>query len=644
MDLWFAEASLQLAFSLDVGVQFAGGFDSTVSGSIASTKFKCEIYKVHNNDPKFHPKFIQDISKVESVDDMMKYVKKYGIFYKETATLGGTLEQISKVSQVNFASRSSNSLDINLALSFAAQASGFGMKGGGNLAASLTASTSEAKQNGFEKTSSFSRIIVKGGSPGSYGSNVANPIQSWAENLDLLPMPIDYKVKYVVDLIPDSWFIASGLNVKQLWRDAQRKLYVGKFAEQPNSFYDDDTLTTIGKTEGLFIRQLSFLVTTYTGISFFTSDGTKYHVREHAFTGRMISNIGAAEITNMESTIKKPDLFINTQKFISSSDCYYQTKDGNFFDFTGLIKYGNDNFVSKYQDYTVYFNLCGVSQKCNSLESRTDSQACKITADGTKVYSLGLNTKAEVSPIADGLSLKYTGAVDASSCGAGKARIVTYNFLCDMTGIGFVVGDLVGTSTCQYEITIKSSYACPTVRIYDVFTGRFYRMRIMSFLTDTKVLMATVNHPPNHIQVRIKFETDVWTGDSKIVFRLYTEFETLEATRYPSEIPGSGLISFDPTKYPGDLLGLSIDRVVGSAAADNRYSLKVRSVLAMQQCPDKDKKITSDCVSKKVLSIENGYARAFVSPIGNFEYKNDEKPVFVPLNLYGISSSYAIYE
>ncbi|EFA79400.1 hypothetical protein PPL_07818 [Heterostelium album PN500] len=588
MDYWLVEASLQLAFSLDFGMQFAGGYDSTVSGSIASTKFQCEIYKAHNNDPKFHPKFIQDISKVKSVDDMMVVVKKYGIFYKETATLGGTLEQVSKVSQVNFASRSSNSLDINLALSFAAQASGFGMKGGGSFEGYFDYSSSESKQNGFEQSSSFSRIIVKGGAAGSYGANVNNPIKSWADNLDLLPMPIDYKVKYVVDIIPDAWQIKSGSNVKQLWRDAQRKLYVGKFKSIQNTLYSGITV----------------------------SKGS----------------------------------FENKNAFSSVSTCRYLGSNGNYYDFGEFIKYQNEYYKTNFplnqdEKYDIYFNLCGNVSLCDNLLGYTNNQACMI--ESTKNNSLGSGTP-EVREIPNGLSLLYTAnPSDKKKCGSSnKNRTLSIELLCDLT-IDMSISDLSESPECKYKLTIKSKYACPQIHLYDAFTSRFYRLTPETIIGSSPfaVKYQPFDYKPNHIQLYIKLVTSgVPSINDQMVIRLYTQYKTFIEYRLFSEVAFDPLfISFDSNEYPGEIIGMSII-LIGAPNIASFFHMSVGYVLAIQQCPDVNGKITSDCVSPKVTSIEKGYSRAYVSAPGDYDYNSGI--IFVPLNPFGVgdSSAYSFYK
>lgn len=90
-------------------------------------------------------------------------------------------------------------------------------------------SNSKATQDDFELRSTKSSIITYGGAPGSFGpesdqsgasTNAPSSWGAWAETVDLLPVPIDFTLGRVYDILEqlDS-------NIQARWLSAEKNFY-----------------------------------------------------------------------------------------------------------------------------------------------------------------------------------------------------------------------------------------------------------------------------------------------------------------------------------------------------------------------------------------------------------------------------------
>ncbi|GAM28850.1 hypothetical protein SAMD00019534_120260 [Acytostelium subglobosum LB1] len=219
-------AKSSLAMSSSTSVNNAKDLENKTSGSITTTTFKCQISTIQMDDsitPNFHPKFLHDISRVVDKESMKRVVSKYGIYYKKWATFGGTLEQVNSVSSSFTSSQSSQSLESCLSMSFAESITAEGTGESANLANSLSSQVGKDTATSFDRSSTGTMLVIKGGAPGSYGEDIDDPLESWVGSIDLMPYPIDFNLGLVSDLIPDSWQItnSSDTTVKKLWIDAE---------------------------------------------------------------------------------------------------------------------------------------------------------------------------------------------------------------------------------------------------------------------------------------------------------------------------------------------------------------------------------------------------------------------------------------
>ncbi|KAF2075449.1 hypothetical protein CYY_003230 [Polysphondylium violaceum] len=260
----FVSMSAEASFSHSETKTTASEMQKKMDGSISVTELHCETSKIHLIETKFHPKFIQDISKAfvegdqaKSDELMQNVMKKYGTIYYQSATLGGKLEVISIVSNSFTSRKSSNEVEKSTEVTASLQLSGsvFGASASAGIegSVSLDSTNSESEQNDYETNSMRSTVKVYGGEPGSYGKdNDANAFNSWAKNVDIVPFPIDYKVGYISDIIPKSWFFKGTHSIKEAWERNELLLYKDYFKSKKSKHIDQIVLSTLKKDDTVY--------------------------------------------------------------------------------------------------------------------------------------------------------------------------------------------------------------------------------------------------------------------------------------------------------------------------------------------------------------------------------------------------------
>ncbi|KAF2073689.1 hypothetical protein CYY_005006 [Polysphondylium violaceum] len=220
----FVQVSVSASLSLSKSTKSASDTESKKDGSISKTTISCETTKVHIVEHRFHPKFIQEVSN-SFVDgdpnnsnlNLQKVIKKYGSTYLKFATFGGKIEVITVVDHSFSSIKSSSEVANSMEMSVSAQVSSKVLSGSVSSTQGRDSKTDTAEQNTFEDNSERSTMQIYGGQPGSYGKEDPNSFATWAKTVDLVPYPIDFKVGYVADILPDSWFFKDGHSVKMAW-------------------------------------------------------------------------------------------------------------------------------------------------------------------------------------------------------------------------------------------------------------------------------------------------------------------------------------------------------------------------------------------------------------------------------------------
>lgn len=80
----------------------------------------------------------------------------------------------------------------------------------------LTRQLQKKQQKEFENNSFRSSVITYGGPPGAFGpqtSGSPTSFSTWASSVDLLPVPIEYTLKPISDIIPRSWKFSGSATV-----------------------------------------------------------------------------------------------------------------------------------------------------------------------------------------------------------------------------------------------------------------------------------------------------------------------------------------------------------------------------------------------------------------------------------------------
>jgi hypothetical protein len=231
--IWGVSIDASASLSLSSTSKSASQQRQKNSGQLAVTDTICYTTKVVNvDDPgniHFSSQFIKRIADIESNRGTKTYVdliKDFGSHYYKSASLGGRLRQISSIEKKKFFSLASSEVSSSLSTSLKAGASGYGYSARGSVDYSSSQSGSSSDQQEFEDNTSKTDIIASGGAPGSFGppgssdDSAPNTYSSWAATVDLLPIPVDFKVAVIGDLLPNS--------IKKRWYDGLKDFISGK--------------------------------------------------------------------------------------------------------------------------------------------------------------------------------------------------------------------------------------------------------------------------------------------------------------------------------------------------------------------------------------------------------------------------------
>ncbi|EFA75955.1 hypothetical protein PPL_10531 [Heterostelium album PN500] len=207
VDLGKWGGSADLAYSKSKSTMTAKSLETKESGDTISVKVKCITSTVTRNSIRFHKNFVRDIAKVKNVQEMANFIEKYGALYYTSSSLGGSLGVMIRVNSNSV--RTQNTQEIKESAEISAGASLKTPYGGGSekYTGSDDSNIKTDEQSQFEESTTKSRVLVRGGALGSFGPDYTAPstFSEWAKSVDLRPVPIDYKVGFVGNIIPPSW-------------------------------------------------------------------------------------------------------------------------------------------------------------------------------------------------------------------------------------------------------------------------------------------------------------------------------------------------------------------------------------------------------------------------------------------------------
>ncbi|EGG22992.1 hypothetical protein DFA_05122 [Cavenderia fasciculata] len=234
----YISASFSAAYSQSESVSIAKNMESMKGGKTVSTKSNCITSTVSRNSVRFHKDFVFDISDIISPDVMAKFIEKYGVFYYKSAVLGGSLETIINVKTSKLASGNSGTIEKSAEISFSGSISAPIGQVSADYSKSMDSSVTEESQKEFSDSSTSSHVIVKGGRVGSFGPDYSTPnnfdqcvrflhllilflfVGDWSQSVDLSPVPIDYTLGLIGDIIPETWLTKernTSKTMKNLW-------------------------------------------------------------------------------------------------------------------------------------------------------------------------------------------------------------------------------------------------------------------------------------------------------------------------------------------------------------------------------------------------------------------------------------------
>eukprot|EP00029_Vermamoeba_vermiformis_P004855 TRINITY_DN1552_c0_g1_i1.p1 TRINITY_DN1552_c0_g1~~TRINITY_DN1552_c0_g1_i1.p1 ORF type:complete len:1041 (+),score=211.67 TRINITY_DN1552_c0_g1_i1:72-3125(+) len=220
VDIFGVEIGASFGYSQETSVKISREMETKRSGSMIFTELTCATSKIQMAKYTFHPAFLADLAKVNSTEGVVKMIDKYGTHFYDSATLGGRLRQITSVSSVFASSKTSSELEKHAQLSFGASVSSPIFSVSGDFYGSIDSTITTEQQQEFEEEATHSSVITYGGPPGSFGpssSDAPSNFGDWASSVDLLPVPIEYRLKKISDIIPSSWKSVNGSSLYSLW-------------------------------------------------------------------------------------------------------------------------------------------------------------------------------------------------------------------------------------------------------------------------------------------------------------------------------------------------------------------------------------------------------------------------------------------
>eukprot|EP01133_Synstelium_polycarpum_P014217 gene14217-16768_t len=236
------------AMSKSTSTDTAHKMQGEKSGQTVSTTVKCITTTVTRNDIRFHKNFVKDISVINHPNTMAYFIMKYGVFYYSSTSLGGSLELLI------FVDSSANVIQDSETIKKQSEISGGGSfttpygGGGAKYSGSDDSEFGREEQEEFESEVSKSSVLVKGGALGSFGPDYSAPSSfgDWAQSVDLRPVPIDPKLNYIGNIIPESWTVPYSNSSCLAYSDKCTSYNVSNPTECLK--YDNQTTCTVTET------------------------------------------------------------------------------------------------------------------------------------------------------------------------------------------------------------------------------------------------------------------------------------------------------------------------------------------------------------------------------------------------------------
>ncbi|PRP80164.1 hypothetical protein PROFUN_12122 [Planoprotostelium fungivorum] len=257
VDILFIDVDIAASMSGSNEVRRANEQQSENEGKLVITETKCISSRVQRNGFYMSQDFIDDLGKciqsgtpTSDKDPWVDLIVKYGTHYYKNALMGGKLQMISSVEKEHYYSKSSVQMKNSIETSFSAGASSALYSGSASAEYSQNYQGQQEEQSEFERSTSRTKILSYGGSPGSFGPSgddsqeTPNTYSDWAATTDLLPIPVDYTVGTIGSLLVEK---IGNVQVRKEWFSGVRRYLQ---ASQSNFEESNEYVITVNMQPG----------------------------------------------------------------------------------------------------------------------------------------------------------------------------------------------------------------------------------------------------------------------------------------------------------------------------------------------------------------------------------------------------------
>ncbi|GAM28091.1 hypothetical protein SAMD00019534_112670 [Acytostelium subglobosum LB1] len=178
---------------------------------------------------RFDPTFLKELAAITDEMQMMSIFDRFGTYYMTSAYMGGKLVQITTTSESISSQEKESEWSVAASLTLGGSVNWPGFHAKSTLTLSGGYSTSSSSSSSMESKSSTSNIMVYGGAPAAFGpASSATTYHGWTPSIDLLPVPLDFKVAPLRELIPSQWTIKldqKDVPIKDIWNRMEALYY-----------------------------------------------------------------------------------------------------------------------------------------------------------------------------------------------------------------------------------------------------------------------------------------------------------------------------------------------------------------------------------------------------------------------------------
>jgi hypothetical protein len=216
--------SASVNFANEKSVKAAREMESKQTGSVYMVETECTSSQVVVVKHSFHPQFLGELRTVRNASDIARLLDHYGTHYMTSATLGGRLRQLTSIDSRFQSSKSSSEIQQHAEIGFSASISSPVFSASGSHSESTDSAVTSDEQNSYLESSTRSKLIIYGGTPGAFGPSSSSDTSygEWAANVDVRPVPIHYSLAPISSIIPRTWAINHTTSIYDLWLEAEQ--------------------------------------------------------------------------------------------------------------------------------------------------------------------------------------------------------------------------------------------------------------------------------------------------------------------------------------------------------------------------------------------------------------------------------------